>query len=183
MRAFLKTLFASLPVRAVTKAAMAISGTSGRLASAMRAAAIFPGAQGLVCHWTVEVKYPENIELGRDVILGPGSLLGAKAPIRLGDHVHLSRDVLVETAGLDFSTRAPPYAHVAKPIVVGKGVWVGARAIILGGVTIGEFAVIAAGSVIARDVPAGAIAGGVPGRVIRGDGANHPEPAKIVDGS
>lgn len=171
MRALLKSLFSSLPVRAVTRLMMAIGGGFGRLASAMRTAAIFPRAKGLVCHWTAEIKYPENIALGRDVIVGPGCTLGAKAAIRLADHVHLSRDVLVETAGLDFSTQAPPYAHVAKPIHIGQGVWVGARAMILGGVTIGDYAVIAAGSMVTRDVPARAIVGGVPARVISQQGA------------
>jgi acetyltransferase-like isoleucine patch superfamily enzyme len=53
------------------------------------------------------------------------------------------------------------------PVSIGDNVWVGTRAIILKGVTIGDGAVIAAGSVVAKDVPAHSMVGGVPARVIR----------------
>lgn len=171
MRGPLKQLFGLAPVRLFSRAAMATARQVDRLMSAMRARALFPDTPSLFCHWTVEVKCPENITLGRDVVVGQGCILGAMEPIHLGDHVHLSRDVMIETAGLDFSTHQPPYAHVARPIHLANGVWVGARAIILGGVTIGENAVIGAGSVVTRDVPAGAIVGGVPARVISGPAA------------
>ena len=50
---------------------------------------------------------------------------------------------------------------------MGKGVWVGSQATILPGVTIGDDAIVAAGAVVARDVPAGAIVAGVPARKIK----------------
>lgn len=53
------------------------------------------------------------------------------------------------------------------PIRLGKNVWVGAHATVLKGVTVGDDAVIAAGAVVTKDVPAGAIVAGVPARVIR----------------
>ena len=61
----------------------------------------------------------------------------------------------------------------AKPIVIEKSVWIAANVTIIGGVTIGENSVIAAGSVVTRDVPANSLAAGVPARVIRSieDGA------------
>ena len=52
-------------------------------------------------------------------------------------------------------------------MTIGPDVWVGARCVILPGVTIGEGAVIAAGSVVTKDVPAGAVVGGVPARIIK----------------
>ena len=55
------------------------------------------------------------------------------------------------------------------PITIGNNVWVGARAMILKGVTIGDGAVVAAGSVVTKDVPGGTLVGGVPARVIRKD--------------
>ena len=55
----------------------------------------------------------------------------------------------------------------AKPITIGSDVWVGGAAIICPGVTIGDRAVIAAGSVVTRDVPSDVIVGGNPARVIR----------------
>ena len=53
------------------------------------------------------------------------------------------------------------------PIVIGNHVWIGARAIILKGVIIGDGAIIAAGAVVTHDVPAYTLAGGVPAKVIR----------------
>lgn len=53
------------------------------------------------------------------------------------------------------------------PVVIGDGVWIGARATILKGVTIGDGAVVAAGAVVTRDVPAHSLVAGVPARVVR----------------
>jgi acetyltransferase-like isoleucine patch superfamily enzyme len=121
---------------------------------------------GCVCHWSAELKYPHNLDLGDRVIIGINVTLGAHSPIRLGHDVRLSRDVEIETAGLDFSG-PPPYPHRSLPIVVEDGAWIGSRALVLGGVTIGREAVVAAGSVVTRDVPPHAIVAGVPARVIR----------------
>jgi acetyltransferase-like isoleucine patch superfamily enzyme len=55
----------------------------------------------------------------------------------------------------------------AAPIVIGRNVWIAAGATIIGGVTVGENSVIAAGSVVTRDVPADTLIGGNPARVIR----------------
>ncbi|MEX2289316.1 MAG: acyltransferase [Mycobacteriales bacterium] len=54
----------------------------------------------------------------------------------------------------------------AAPITIGDRVWVGTRAVVLKGVTIGDGAVVAAGAVVTRDVPAGAVVGGLPAKVI-----------------
>ncbi len=53
------------------------------------------------------------------------------------------------------------------PVEIGNGVWVGAHATILSGVTIGDNAVIAAGAVVTKDVPANAVVGGVPAQTIK----------------
>ncbi|OON88411.1 hypothetical protein BXO88_01045 [Oribacterium sp. C9] len=56
---------------------------------------------------------------------------------------------------------------IAKPIHIGKNAWIGARSTILQGVTVGDNAVIAAGAVVTKDVPANSIVGGVPARLIK----------------
>lgn len=53
------------------------------------------------------------------------------------------------------------------PVIIGDDVWVGANATILPGVTVGNYSVIAAGAVVNRDVPSGALVGGVPARIIK----------------
>jgi acetyltransferase-like isoleucine patch superfamily enzyme len=122
---------------------------------------------GCVCHWTADLKYPDNIFLGEHVIIGMHSSLGAHSPITLGDHVHLSRDVHLETAGLDFDGKTLPYAHISEPITIERGVWIGSRATVLGGVTIGEGAVIAAGAIVTKDIPPFAVAAGAPAKIIK----------------
>jgi maltose O-acetyltransferase len=118
-----------------------------------------------VCHWSVDLKYPENIVLGTGVVIGVGCSIGAHSSVTLGDRVRLSRDVHLETAGLDFSGQ-PPFPHVSKPIVVEEGVWIGARATVLGGVTIGRHAVVAAGAIVTHDVPPFTVVGGIPARLL-----------------
>ena len=60
---------------------------------------------------------------------------------------------------------------IEKDVIIGADVWLGTNTVVLAGVTIGDGVVVAAGAVVTRDVPAGAIVGGVPAKVIgwRGD--------------
>lgn len=138
------------------RGAIAAGRVLARIAGLARLQALAPHAGDCVCHWTAELKYPERIRFGCKVVIGPRCTLGASAPIVLGDHVRLSKGVVIETAGLDFHA-PPPFHHRAKPITIGHGVWLGAGAIVLGGVSIGDHAVIGAGTVVTRDVPQGAI--------------------------
>lgn len=133
-----------------------ISWAISRIISHFKFKALVPNSGDSVCHYTVEIKYGENIFVGNNVAIGPNSSLGAMSKITIGNNVTLSRGVIVETAGLDFS-KPPPYKHHSKPITIKDGVWIGANAIILAGITIHEKAIIGAGAVITKDIPAGAI--------------------------
>ncbi len=111
----------------------------------------------------------------RHIKIGAGSFVntevrfgGAQEGISIGRNVQVGPRVSFETSshGLVYeSGRGRGYR--SEPIVVEDEVWVGAGAIVLQGVTIGRGAVISAGAVVTDDVPAGAIAGGVPARVLR----------------
>jgi maltose O-acetyltransferase len=133
----------------------------------MRFGALVPNrGAGCVCHWNADLKYPQNITLGKGVVIGVNVAIGAHSKVQIGDRVRISRDVMIETAGLDFSALTPPYMHKSSPIVIGHGVWIGARAMVLAGVTIGEHCVVAAGAVVTKSVPPYSLVGGVPARVI-----------------
>jgi len=95
------------------------------------------------------LKNAANISIGSGVKVGSGCTLGAMSPITIYDEATLSQDVILETGGL--SLRGGRH-HKSEPIVIHKGAWIGARSIILSGVTIGEFAVIGAGLCIRSDV-------------------------------
>lgn len=134
---------------------------------------------GCVCHWSSELKHPENIILGERVIIGVNVTIGAHSPIHIRDDVRISKDVVIETAGLDFTTGAPPYSHISAPIFIETGAWIGTRSIILGGVTIGRNAVVAAGSVVTKDVPAGAVVAGIPARPVRSSNSIHMKASHV----
>lgn len=140
-----------MPVRLFTKFIMKLNGYIIRVMSKMKGAAIFPCTSNFACHWTVEIKYPENIKLGKGVVLGKYVTIGALGGVELGNNVRVSKFATVESASLDFTTSAP-YMHKSKPIIIGNDVWIGSGAIILSGVTIGDGAIIGAGTVVSKDV-------------------------------
>ncbi len=143
-------------VRVLVCVLISILELFGRWWGFFRVRAILPVTAGSSIHRSVQFKFPENVSFSGPVMMSPGCVLGAKAPIALGSQVRLSQGVHIETASLDLNSGLP-YKHVAKPISIGDGVWIGAHSIVLGGVTIGENAVIGAGVVVSRSVPSGAI--------------------------
>jgi len=113
--------------------------------------------EGTFLMWYVHIINPENVHLGRHTAIGQGSYLMGKGGITIGDFGLLANNTIITTA-YDFSDES-------KPVVLGENVWTGSRAIILPGVHIGENAIIGAGAVVTEDVPANAIALGIPARV------------------
>lgn len=109
----------------------------------------------------------QNATIGKFTCIGPDVLCGlGRHPSR--DFVSL-HPVFFSTrsqSGVTFTSHAAAFEEF-KPIAMGHDVWVGARAIILDGVTVGNGAIIGAGAVVAADVPPYAVVGGVPARIIR----------------
>lgn len=115
--------------------------------------------------------------MGYDVWVGSDVSLGAYSGITIGDRVRISHAAFIETASLDIRADQLPYEHVGKPIKIDDGVWIGAYAIILGGVHIGERAIIAAGAVVVKDVPAHSVVAATAARTI---GSRAPKQASSV---
>ena len=88
--------------------------------------------------------------------------------VELGDDVFIAPGVVISAAThpLDAQRRVSRHFQ-SHPIHIEKRAWIGANATILPGVTIGENAVVAAGAVVTKDVPANCLVGGVPAKVIR----------------
>lgn len=89
--------------------------------------------------------------------------------VAFGDDVMLGPKVIIWSRDHGMAPNAPmrTQPHTSAPIRVGNDVWIGAAAIILKGVTIGDGAVVGAGSVVTKDVPARAIVVGNPARIVR----------------
>lgn len=106
--------------------------------------------------------YGKNI-YARNVILS-NTLLVDYAPITIGEGTAFSKDNKVITGSHDLYDRQKV---VAKPITIGKNVWITTNCVILPGVSIGDNSVIGAGSVVTKDIPANSIAAGNPCKVIK----------------
>lgn len=108
------------------------------------------------------------IIIGRFVSIGRNVEIGlAKHPIDyLSSHPFCVANTLFERSeGYDKIQRLPWSFHA--PTIIGNDVWIGAKACVISGVTIGNGAIIAAGSVVTKNVPPYAIVGGVPSKIIR----------------
>ncbi len=109
-----------------------------------------------------------RLTIGNDCWINIRLLLNLGAAITIGDRAAIGHEVMVLTESHELGTPDRRAGAVrAQPVVIGSGVWIGARTTVLPGVTLGDGAVIAAGSVVTKDVPPNVLAGGVPAKVIR----------------
>ncbi len=110
--------------------------------------------------------FGRNITVGKRVFINSGCCFQDQGGITIGDGSLIGHQVVLATLNHDLNPENRA-SMIAKPIVIGKNVWIGAHATILSGVTIGDNAVIAAGAVVTKDVPQNAVAAGVPAKVIK----------------
>jgi len=111
-----------------------------------------------------------RLELGKNVGLS-GTVLCAGKSIVIGEETIIGSGAMILDNDLHIAsgegTWRVEYAENARPVRIGRGVFIAGRAIILKGVTVGDGAVIGAGAVVTRDVPAGMIVAGNPAQAIR----------------
>lgn len=118
----------------------------------------------------------EHVHFGNHVYANFGLTLVDDTHIYVGDNTMFGPHVTVATAGhpIDPTLRAKEYQY-NMPIHIGKNCWIGAGALILPGVTIGDNTVIGAGSVVTKDIPSSVVAVGTPCRVMREVGERDKE--------
>jgi len=117
----------------------------------------------------IEISEPENVSIGEGVSIHSAYIQGAGG-VNIGNYVHFGRNLSIYSANHRFEGgNALPYDRtvIKKPVTIENYVWIGANVSISPGVKIGEGAVIALGSVVTKDIPPLAIAGGNPAKVIR----------------
>ncbi|HMA36752.1 MAG TPA: acyltransferase [Chloroflexia bacterium] len=106
----------------------------------------------------------DGFVIGRDSLINRGCVLDARGPVHIGAHVSISANVVILTT--QHQVNHPRFSTETRPVVVEDYAWIGMRAMIMPGVTIGEGAVVAAGAVVTRDVPPYTVVGGSPARPI-----------------
>ena len=109
-----------------------------------------------------------------DVLIGDHTRIGIHntiiGPVTIGNHVNLAQGITVTALNHNFSDlnkRIDEQGISTQPVTISDDVWIGANAVILPGVTIGQHAVVAAGAVVTKDVPPYSIVAGVPAKVIK----------------
>lgn len=112
----------------------------------------------------LQVNLADNVKIGNNVAIMYNLLCMSAGGIFIEDNVMIAANVSLISNNHDFKERE---IITCKPVVIKKNVWVGAGSTILPGVTIGENAIVAAGSVVTKDVPANTLVGGVPAKFIK----------------
>ncbi|THB68550.1 MAG: acyltransferase [Gammaproteobacteria bacterium] len=111
-----------------------------------------------------------NLIIGNDVDCALGVLITTSGGVTIGDRTLIGYRTQILSRNHIIPPENQPIfgaGHRDNPINIGQDVWIGASCIILAGVSIGDGAVIAAGSVVTHDVPGNTVAGGVPAKIIR----------------
>ena len=110
--------------------------------------------------------FGKNINVGKNVFINSCCCFQDQGGITIGDNTLIGHNVILATLNHDFSPNKRSILHPS-PIVIGKNVWIGSRATILSGVTIGDGAIVAVGSVVTKNVPSNKVVAGVPAKVIK----------------
>ena len=130
----------------------------------------------MVCPYAIVKTVDGSINIGKRVWIAQNCMVDG-SHIDIGDDCILAPYVHIIAGNHRFDDVSKPINEqggVSKPIRVGRDCWIGSKAIVMGGVTIGEGSVIGAGSVVTKDIPPYSIAVGVPAKVV---GSRHNSPA------
>lgn len=122
----------------------------------------------------------KNITVGSNVFFNSGCKFQDQGGITIDDGALLGHNVVLVTLNHCMNPEQRANLEPA-PIHIGKNVWIGANAMVMPGVTIDDGAVIAAGAVVTKDVPANTVAGGIPAKKIK-DIPQHEKHKKYIGG-
>lgn len=120
--------------------------------------------KGSSIHTGARFYLPSGIQIGKDSIIGEGAVLDGRAQLRIGDHVDLASEVMIYNAEHDINDEK--FGPITAEVTIEDYVFIGPRAIILPGITIGKGAVVGAGAVVTKDVKPFMVVGGVPAKEI-----------------
>lgn len=117
------------------------------------------------CLMKLIVDFNRGLTIGKNSVVNGRCRLDTRGGITIGDNVSISSDVTILTADHDMNT--PDFAGRNNPVIIHDYVWVGTGAMIMPGITIGKGAVVAAGSVVTKNVEPYHVVAGVPAKFIK----------------
>lgn len=113
-----------------------------------------------------DIRDPYNIDIGDGTIIGDKCILDGRKGIKLGENVNISTGVWIWTEQHDYQSPYFKCNNKGQSVNIGDRAWISCRTIILPGVTVGEGAVVAAGSVVTKDVEQYTVVAGIPAKKI-----------------
>jgi len=122
-------------------------------------------ATGVIVKPGVRVKYPWHLQVGKHSWLGEDCWIDNLVDVRIGSNVCISQGAYLCTGNHNWSD--PAFGLIVDPIILNDGSWVGAKAFIAPGITLGECAVAAAGSVVNKNIPDFEVHAGNPAQFVR----------------
>lgn len=125
-------------------------------------------------------KFTNKTIIGNNCHFNGMEILG-NGEVSIGDNFHSGKECMIITSFHNYDKgKKIPYddTNIDKKVIIGENVWIGHRVIILGGVEIGEGAILQAGSVVVNDIPKYGIAGGSPAKVFKNRDIEHYEKLK-----
>lgn len=127
--------------------------------------------KGSTIHMMARIYDPRHIEIGQDTIIGEKATLDGRKQLpnsngglEIGNHVDIASEVMIWTSQHDVNN--PDFSAIEEKVTISDYVFIGPRAIILPGINIGKGAIIAAGSIVTKDVEPFSIVAGVPAKEI-----------------
>ncbi|MFN6516135.1 MAG: acyltransferase [Nostoc sp. CreGUA01] len=133
---------------------------------------------GLRFKRNVRIEHPQNVSLGNKVYIGQDVMLDGRGGITIGENTTIGFNVVILSANHDYESNDLPYeynVYIHKPVVIGCNVWIGGNVLIIPGVSIGDGAIVAAGTVVTNNVEPLAIVGNQPMRIIKYRNQEHYE--------
>lgn len=120
--------------------------------------------KGSAIHMGARFYKPSNISIGSGTIIGDHVFIDGRAKVKIGSNTDIASQVMIYNSEHDLAD--PSFKAIEEPVSIGDYCFIGPRVIIMPGVNIADGAVVAGGAVVTKDVPAGAIVGGIPAKVI-----------------